>query len=418
LRDVAFSADGSQLVSASEDRTVRRWDLDARRQSGPTLGSVGGPARTVSVRPQGDLVASGGDDATIVLWRTDVTSPMAAPLLGPAANVVDVAVAADARVLVTAQAGGAVRLWNLLSRRPIGDLALLRSAPHRPLLATATHGDVLAVTTPVGVELWDVRRRALLRVLQTSAAPTAVALSADGRTLAAAIPVLEPGSRVELWDTAAGTRRGESLVADRRSVNGLAFDQGGGRLAAATHDSAVVIWDLATGGQIPMPPSTQAGQITAVAFASDTTVVSGADDGSIVMTDVAAGRITGRRMAGHAGRVRAVAVDARNGLIASGADDGTVVLWDIAAHVRLGEVASFGGRVGDIDVGGVTGTGILVSAGPMGVVLTATNVEVWRYTACSMANRDLTASEWNASTGGAVEPQSVCPISPPLPPHS
>jgi WD40 repeat protein len=144
-----------------------------------------------------------------------------------------------------------------------------------------------------------------------------------------------------------------------------------------------------------------------VSFVSDDVVASGADDGSIVLTDTATGQPVGRRMEGHDGRVRAVTSAPQHGLLISGGEDGRVVLWDIDTKSRLGlSVAAFDGMVRDVEASPDGNS--LVSAGPGGTVLTSTDVDVWLIEACRVAGRDLSAEEWRLYAGDAFEQEPVC----------
>jgi WD40 repeat protein len=410
LRDVAFSPDGTRLYTAGEDRTVREWDLDGRRQDGPALGGVGGPVFTVAVRPQGDLVASGGDDGTVVLWSAGVSSSVIArPLLGTASGVTGVVFVSGGRELATAGPDGSVLVWDVRTRHPLGPPLLPAQLQRHPLLAADAQGDLLAVSVQGMVQIWDVEARSVIRTIPTSSAPQALALSRDGRRLAVAVGVPEPGSRVEMWDVGTGKQSTPPFTAKRRSVNALVFSPDDGHLAAATHDSAVVVWDLAGDGTpMPLQQGLQAGQVTAVSFTSDHVVASGADDGSIVLTDIGTGQPVGRRMAGHDGRVRAVAAAPQQGLLMSGGEDGRVILWDVDTQTRLGRgVVTFTGRVTDVEASPDGGT--LVSAGPAGTVLTLTDIGSWRAEACRVAGRELDKAEWRTYVGDGFDRLQLCP---------
>jgi WD40 repeat protein len=67
VKAVAFSPDGSQLASASNDRTVRLWDV----ATGAALQTLEGHSNSVLViafSPDGSQLASASYDGTVRLW--------------------------------------------------------------------------------------------------------------------------------------------------------------------------------------------------------------------------------------------------------------------------------------------------------------------------------------------------------------
>ena len=77
---VAFSPDGTRIVSAGEDGTVRLWTLDGKPAAEPFKGHHG-PVSRVAFSPDGKRVASGGGDGTVRLWTLD-GKPAAEPFKG------------------------------------------------------------------------------------------------------------------------------------------------------------------------------------------------------------------------------------------------------------------------------------------------------------------------------------------------
>jgi len=114
---VAFAPDGDILASASEDATVRLWNIRdpaAPQQLGPPLtGSV----NAVAFASNGNILATAGaSDDTVLLWDTsDPAAPqrLGSPLRGHTGGVNSVAFTSDGDNLATAGDDGAVILWDL-----------------------------------------------------------------------------------------------------------------------------------------------------------------------------------------------------------------------------------------------------------------------------------------------------------------
>lgn len=108
---LAFSPDGRQLVSGSDDNTVRLWDVPTSQPSRMLTGHTEW-LWDVAFSPEGQLVASCGLDRTIRLWRvrdglclrvlTDHTDIIHSVAFNPAGDR-----------LVSASSDRTVRLWNL-----------------------------------------------------------------------------------------------------------------------------------------------------------------------------------------------------------------------------------------------------------------------------------------------------------------
>ncbi|MEM8639829.1 MAG: hypothetical protein AAGG51_13585 [Cyanobacteria bacterium P01_G01_bin.54] len=70
VKSVIFSPDGNYIVSSSDDKTLRLWDLDGNPVGEPFLGHHDAVRSTV-FSPDGESIASGSDDKTLRLWRSE-----------------------------------------------------------------------------------------------------------------------------------------------------------------------------------------------------------------------------------------------------------------------------------------------------------------------------------------------------------
>lgn len=245
IRSISFSADASQLVSASADGSLKIWRLEPEQRQ----------------------------------WTP------AAKLIGEHRGAIHRAVFHPARpeVFLTAGDDGAAKLWELRdqqwqvvrtlrspqrSEAPLVDAAFLPGEPTRIVTAGID-----------AVYLWDEAGNAP-EMIETPGVICCVAPSPDGRWIAVA-----NGSTTQIYEVADLTLAG-SLAGHSAEVTALEFTPDGARLFTTSRDWTVKLWDARTAVDGPGDGAAQRELLTLAGHADEVTsvTVAGGSDQPFVLT--------------------------------------------------------------------------------------------------------------------------------------
>ena len=110
VNSVAFSPNGKWIVSASNDSTVRLWDIDGNPIGQPWRGH-GKEVNSVAFSPDGKWIVSASNDSTVRLWDID-GNPIGQPWRGHEYWVNSAAFSPDGKLIASGSLDGTVRLWQ------------------------------------------------------------------------------------------------------------------------------------------------------------------------------------------------------------------------------------------------------------------------------------------------------------------
>ena len=270
VHTVAFSpVDASRLASAGGNGTIKLWDL--QNDTVTTLRGHTDTVNAVAFSPNGELLATGGDDWTFRLWsvsRGQNIATLEHNVDRTRWQVKDIAFSPDGQLLATA--GGHVKLWETTNQT---EIATLQHNGYVWALAFSPNGQLLATGDGKGtVKIWDVQQRqAIARLAGDTTAVYSVAFSPDGRTLASA----GYQGEVKLWAVADWELLG--TLQNRGTAYTVDFSPDGKALASAGHES-VSLWSVENGESIASLTG-YTGWVRAVAFSPDGRfLASGGDD--------------------------------------------------------------------------------------------------------------------------------------------
>ena len=336
---VAFSHDGTRVLSGSGDNTAKLWDADTG-QFLRTFAGHSGTVRSVAFSPDGSRVLSGSQDRTLRLWDT-ATGRLLRTFEGHSGEVWSVAFSPDGTRVLSGSHDKTLRLWNAGTGQPLRTF----TGHSDWIFSVAFSPDGTRVLSGSGIndktaKLWDVATGEILRTFEGHLSRVfSVAFSPDGTRLLSG----SEDRTVKLWDTATG-RLLRTLEGHSGEVWSVAFSPDGTRVLSGSHDKTLRLWNAGTGQPLRLFEG-HLGAVLSAAFSRDgTRVLSGSGDNTAKLWDADTGQSL-RTYAGYSGEVWSVAFSPNGARLLSGSQDRTLKLWDTATGRLL---RTFDGHSGEV----------------------------------------------------------------------
>jgi WD40 repeat protein len=343
----AVAPDGSWLVSAGDDGTLRVWDPSAGAIL-QTLTGHDGPVLACAVAPDGSWLVSAGDDGTLRVWDPSAGAILQT-LTGHDGPVLACAVAPDGSWLVGAGDDGTVRIWDSAT----GDVTHILRGHTRAVLActAAPDGSWLATAgDDRTVRIWEPATGAAIRVLDGhSDWVRSCAAAPDGLWLATA----GDDETVRVWDATAWASL-VTLKGHTSWVRSCAASPDSEWLASASDDRTVRIWDRSKAAQSDDIADQTRGAETCAAPADGSWLAVVGEDGKVRIWDPSGATVVRTLNDGPAGRVKVCAAAPDGSWLATAGGSEPIRIWDPHSGAVL---RTFRAKSGHIRCCAISGNG-------------------------------------------------------------
>ncbi len=339
INSVAYSPDGGTIACGIDDGTIQIWDTSTGKLQNTIKGHLDLSIFSMAFSPDGNKLACGAD-SKVLFWNPHTYEHLKTTK-EPRCKVVDIEYSPDGNIFATVGTSMKARLWDRQTGRFLGSFignhekyfySAYRDKEKFTSVSFSPDGNTLATgDTDNEVCLWAIRTgeqyligEQLATFTEHTETVTSVAFSPDRKTLASG----SLDKTIRLWDVKA-RKHLKAISGHEKGVNVLAFSPDGKILASGSEDGTIRLLKI-DDYEILYAPIENVGNVNAIAFSSDGKILTSINSDSkyINFWNVQTGKLM-HTFSGHTKIINAIVYSPDGETLASVSSDGTVLLWDL-----------------------------------------------------------------------------------------
>lgn len=259
-------------LNVDAERALR----DAVKINSAIISGHTGLINSVSFSPDGKMIVSASEDKSIKLWDV-FTGKLIKEFIGHTEGVQTALFSYDGRFIVSTSGDDTIRIWDVIKGKQKGNPFVVRTMKSVPSISDLDFTSFVIEDSDDLVSMPAMDEPMATHIARVSYA----AFNPDGNYIVSASE-----NEIRLWNVASGEQVGEPLVGHTSTVNSVQFNYDGSLIVSASDDKTIRIWDSATGNQLDV----LSGHTSLVKYASfapnGNEVVSASWDNTIRIWDI------------------------------------------------------------------------------------------------------------------------------------
>jgi WD40 repeat protein len=246
ISSLAITPDGTKVVSGSNDRTIKIWNLTTGQELltfFPCYSTAGLLSWLfflfVKVTPDGTKVIAGSTEGTIEIWDLNIEQELCT-LYAHTETLTTVDITPDGEKIVSGSVDETIKVWDLVTGQQL--LTLTGHQDDVLSLAITPDGEkIISGSADKTIKVWDLVTGQQLLTF-SSIYPIALAITHDGTKV-----VSGGSSGIQVWDLAIAKELFiPSFCTHATSVNEIVITPDGNHLISGSQDDTIKIWNIAT----------------------------------------------------------------------------------------------------------------------------------------------------------------------------